>query len=115
MRFAFALLLALAIVPARAEPPHRYALEWHSALPIDTTTIHATITGGTLVSTVTTQDATMGWVTAEAPRACVTIAMTAQTTTGVLVRASERWDADCDRLWLPMVGARAGLAPAPAT
>lgn len=80
-----------------------YALEWHSQLPLDPATIQATVTGGTLMSAITTQDAMQGWIEATAPAACLTIDAQAFTTTGVLVRFVRSWDAQCQRVYLPIV------------
>ena len=103
MRYILAFLLALALLMAQAQPATLYVLEWHSALPIDPASIQATITGGALISTLTTADATTGWIEATAPLACLTIDAQAQTTSGVRVRFSRSWDAGCVRVYAPMV------------
>lgn len=56
------------------------------------------------MTTITTQDATQGWIEATAPAACLTIRMDARTKNGIPVTIVRSWDAGCQRVWLPIVG-----------
>jgi hypothetical protein len=44
-----------------------------------------------------------GTIAATADRACLTIAAEGQTTTGIAVRFVRTWDAECPRLYAPLI------------
>lgn len=104
MRLLLAILLALSLLPAHAQPT-LYVLGWYSPLPVRIARVE--VTGGALVQVLTSGDGMSGTIAASSDRACVTITAEGRTTTGAGVRFVRAWDAGCDRVWLAFVQGKA--------
>lgn len=101
MRIALAVLLCALLTSARAQPRNLYVLYWVSPLPVHLSRVEAA--AGRLIQLTTAGDDLSGSIAALAPRACLTIRAEGQTTAGIAVSFAREWDAECDRVWVPLI------------
>lgn len=98
-------LAALLLTHSQAQPQtNLYVLGWSSAFPVQISRVE--VRSGALVQVLMDGSHTSGTIAAESGRACVTIEAWGETSTGALVHFARAWDAECERVWVPLMLSR---------
>lgn len=100
----FALLFGLMLLlsrPAHAGPYYFYT--WSSPKPVNLASIHVGVEGGAMTSNYVSDDRMWGTVNVDAPRECVVITWHSETDSGIPMYDHIVWDAECTRMFLPVV------------
>jgi len=76
---------------------------WTSPHPVDVTTQHVTITGGTLQSMTVSDDGYSGTIWIDAPIECASIDWTSRTISGVTLHTKHAWRDGCYKTYIPEI------------